>query len=377
MDPRWADWRWQFKSRVKGLRGLKTLVDIPKDQEEEYKSLLARYHFAVTPYYLSLISWGDPDDPIRRQCIPSLDEIRKVLPGSQEDPLLEVPYSPVPGLIHRYPDRVLVLATTVCAAYCRHCNRKRQWRLKDSPSALNRFSRSAIIEYISSHSGIREVILSGGDPLFMAQSALEGLLTSIRGIKHVEVIRIGTRALVTLPMRVDEALSRMLARFRPLWVNTHFNHPREITKEAVSAVERLVTKGIPVSNQTVLLRGVNDSFHVLKSLFTKLQTISVRPYYLFQCDPVVGTDHFRTPLWKGISIMDSLWGRIGGLCIPHFVADLPQAGGKARLMPSHLLSLDGGEAVFRTLDGRLLRYPYKDCGDQGGQDGYEQGKETL
>lgn len=356
----WFDWRWQFKNRVKGYHGLKGLLQIPREKEEAFKKLVSRYHFAATPYYLSLINWDAPTDPIRSQCIPSLEEIEVNEVGSTEDPFLEEPFSPTPCLIHRYKDRALIISTDCCAVYCRHCNRKRNWGKTDVPTAVKREYREKAIKYISEHSEIREVILSGGDPLFMGDSILEELLVALRKIPHVQVIRIGTRAPVTLPMRIDDDLTDMLSRYRPIWINTHFNHPREITKEAILAIERLITKGMPVSNQAVLLRGVNDDIEILETLFTRLQTIGVRPYYLFHCDPVKGTDHFRTSLSKGIEIMENLWGEIGGLCIPHYVVDLPDAGGKALLMPNYLIALDGDEAIFRTQNNRIIKYPYRE-----------------
>lgn len=354
----WGDWRWQLKNRFKGLSGLKALEAYPPDAEDAYERLIRKYHFAASPYYLSLIDWDDPTDPIRRQVIPDLAELESDASCSTEDPFLEEEHSPVPGLIHRYRDRVLLLTTTLCAAYCRHCNRKRLWRKKAESALTGRYIMEGAMDYIKIHGEIREVILSGGDPLLLGESILDALLQGLRKIPHVEVIRIGTRVPVTLPMRIDLSLVTMLTRHRPIWINTHFNHPREITPEAQSAVERLITSGIPVCNQCVLLKGVNDDIHILKALFTGLQRICVKPYYLFHCDPVKGTDHFRTDLSKGMAIMEGLWGEIGGVCMPNYVVDLPQAGGKALLMPNHLLSMDGGEAVFRTQDGRILIYPF-------------------
>ena len=361
----WEDWRWQFRNRFKGLHGLKKLIPIPRNQEGDYKDLLALYHFAATPYYVSLIDFSDPGDPIRRQIVPDLRELFHRKGGSVEDPFLEQHFSPVPGLIHRFEDRVLLMSTTLCGVYCRHCNRKRNWSKKGVPNLSMGHVREAAFRYIESHPEVREVILSGGDPLYLRDSILEEVLRRLRSIPHVEVIRIGTRAPVTLPMRIDDDLCSMLRRYRPIWVNTQFNHPREITAQSKLAVDRLVTSGIPVCNQAVLLKGINDDIKILKELFQRLQAICVKPYYLFHCDPVMGTDHFRTTLSKGMAIMEGLWGKIGGLCIPHYVVDLPNAGGKAPLMPTYLLSMDGGEAIFRTIDGDIVKYPFRDRGSLG------------
>ncbi len=349
-----SDWRWQFSNRIKGLSALSKLLRLTPSETGLYRDLISEYRYAVTPYYLSLIDWSDPNDPIRRQCIPDPREITFSLPGSEKDPLAEQIHMPVPGLIHRYPDRVLAMVTNTCATYCRHCNRKRTWK---NPEAGNtRDALGHMVDYVASNSHIREVIVSGGDPLTMNPGLLDEFLGSMEAIPHVEVLRIGTRIPVVLPMRITDDLCQMLARHRPLWVNTHFNHPREITPESTKACERLLKVGIPVSNQTVLLKGINDSPEVMRALFCGLEKIMVRPYYLFHCDAVKGTDHFRTDIRKGIEIMERLWGEIGGLCIPNFVVDLPTGGGKAPMMPSYLLNIDRDEAVFRTYEGKIVRY---------------------
>ena len=349
-----GDWRRQIALRRRGLCGLAGLLGLTARELEPYRRVLERYPFSAVPYYLSLIDWSDPEDPIRIQALPTPDEAGPSAAGHGPDPLEEERHSPLPGLIHRYEDRVLLLAGHMCAVRCRHCNRKRTWRSKEA--VLSRSGREAWLEYLGRHPEVREVILSGGDPLLLPDRALEGLLRALRAVPHIEVLRIGTRVPVTLPMRVTHELAALLGRSRPLWVNTQFNHPREVTPEAAQAVERLLLQGIPVSNQTVLLRGVNDSAEVLKELFQSLQRIGVRPYYLFQCEPVEGAAHLRTPLRVGMEIMEELWGRTGGLTIPMFVADLPQGGGKALLMPSHLREYSQGRAVFRTFEGRTVEY---------------------
>jgi len=353
----WSEWHWQFSHRIKGLNALSELLQLSPSEIGLYKDLITEYRYAVTPYYLSLIDWSDPNDPIRRQCIPDPREITFSLPGSERDPLAERTHMPVPGLIHRYPDRVLAMVTNTCSTYCRHCNRKRTW--KDPEAGNTQDALGRMVDYVASKPHIREVIVSGGDPLTMNMGLLDKFLGSMEAIPHVEVLRIGTRIPVVLPMRITDDLCQMLARHRPLWINTHFNHPREITPESTEACEKLLKVGIPVSNQTVLLKGINDSLEVMRDLFCGLEKIMVRPYYLFHCDAVRGTDHFRTDIRKGIEIMDGLWGEIGGLCIPNFVVDLPMGGGKAPMMPSYLLDIDvdKDEAIFRTYEGGIIRYP--------------------
>jgi lysine 2,3-aminomutase len=301
-----------------------------------------------------LINWSDPADPIRKQCIPDPLEIRFSLPGSEKDPLGERNYMPVTGLIHRYPDRVLAMVTNTCATYCRFCNRKRTWMNPEAGNTKEALNR--MVDYVAGSPSVREIIISGGDPLTMPLPLLDKILRAFRKIPQIEVLRIGTRIPVVLPMRITEALCRTLATHRPLWINTHFNHPREITPESTKACEKLLTVGIPVSNQTVLLKGVNDSLKVIRELCRQLQNIMVRPYYLFHCDAVKGTDHFRTDIRKGIEIIQGLWGSIGGLCIPNYVVDLPQAGGKALMIPPHLLKISKNEAIFRSFEGKIVRY---------------------
>ncbi len=350
----WHSWQWQVSNSIFSTRQLKMLLgdspwaELPQKVEKIYP-------VKITPYYLSLVDPDDPNDPIARQSFPDIEEIEtEVVQDSSEDPLNEHEHMVLPGLIHRYPDRVLLLAAHECAVRCRHCNRKRTWR---RPEAIRNMEQiDEVCRYLREHPDIREVILSGGDPLMLPLEFLEQMLRKIKEVSRVEVIRIGTRVPVTLPMKITEGLVDLLKRYRPLWVNTHFNHPLEITKWSRRACEMLLCAGIPVSNQTVLLKGVNDRTAVLKELFTTLQAMMVRPYYLFQCDKVMGTDHFRVPLSIGIEIMEDLWCKIGGLCMPKFVVDLPEGGGKALTMPCHLLAIHEGEAIFRTLEGRKVRY---------------------
>ncbi len=347
---RWRDWRWQLVNRISRVEHL----PLPYEEREALIPVAARYPVSITPYYASLIRWDDPADPIARQCVPSQDEVAFRLPDSTPDPLAEQRYSPLPGLVHRYPDRVLLLASAVCPVLCRHCNRKRTWRMPEALLGSREWRRA--LDYIRRERGVREVILSGGDPLMLPLSRLSRILEALRAIPHVEVVRIGTRVPVTLPMRVTPELCSVLEGARPLWINTHFNHPREVTREAEEACDSLVTRGIPVSNHTVLLKGVNDDQEVLLTLFRRLQAISVRPYYLFQCDSALGTDHFRVPLPEGISMMEGMWGRTGGLTLPRFVVDLPGGKGKVSAERTHCLSLSGEEALFMNFEGETVRY---------------------
>lgn len=326
----WEDWRWQYSRRLRRPEQLIRAWEGGRRQREEWGRVGAIYPAAVTPYYLSLIDRDDENDPLRRQCWPDIRELAG--DGSElDDPLEEDLCMPVPGLIRRYQDRCLVLATNRCALFCRHCNRKRFWR--QSPRRFSRSYFQRIIDAVAREPALREVIISGGDALMLPDAVLDWLLTSLRGIPHVEVLRIGSRMPAVLPMRIGPALVAVLKRHRPLWFNTQFNHPREITPEAARACELLLTAGIPVSNQAVLLRGVNDDEDTLQELFYGLQRISVRPYYLFACDPVKGTGHFRVDAGRGAAMMDRLWRRTSGLCLPRYVLDSPGEGGKVLLAP--------------------------------------------
>jgi len=353
----WNDWRWQYKNRLKGAEGLFKLSTLLQKDLSHLSHVIKTYRWASTPYYISLIQDKNLlQDPIGRQIIPSPHEIQKQsYPQLSLDPLKERLYSPVPGLIHRYKDRVVLLASGICASYCRHCNRKRTWK-KPEHLSLTKHALNKVKAYLDANPEIREVIISGGDPLLLPFKSIKRVLSVMRSIPTIEVIRIGTRVPVVLPMRITDRLCRLLHKNRPIWINTHFNHPREVTKEASGAIEKIQLAGIPVSNQTVLLKGINDNHDVLKSLFCKLQSIMVRPYYLFQCDQVCGTLHFWVPLSKGIEIMESMWGDTGGMCIPNFVADLPEGYGKARLLPSQILDMeDGKEAIFFTYDKKIVK----------------------
>jgi lysine 2,3-aminomutase len=336
-DDDWNDWRWQFRNRIRSVGDLAALLRVPEAALSPWRKVMRTYPVAVTPYYLSLFDPSDENDPLRRQCFPDVMETGFSL-GGVDDPLNEERDMPVPGLIHRYSDRCLAIVTSACALYCRHCNRKRLWK-RERPT--DKAQLQCMIDYVARTPALREVIVSGGDPLMMPATTLDWFLGSLKELSHVEVIRIGSRAPATLPMRITAELCAMLRRHRPVWFNTQFNHAREITPESARACEMLLEAGIPVSNQSVLLRGVNDNYEAMKALLYALERISVRPYYLFQCDQVRGTDHFRTDVCVGMEIMEKLWRNISGLCLPRYVIDSPGGRGKIPLQPFSFLPEKG------------------------------------
>lgn len=326
-DKFWHDWRWQMKNRISTLPQLANLLGPGKIIP--YAAVIATYPLAVTPYYLSLIAdCRNQADPIRRQCLPDLQEMEDP-PDMSADPLDEESHMPVDGLVHRYQDRCLILSTKNCAVYCRHCNRKRLWLADSCEITPQRLA--AMTEYITARKDIREIILSGGDPLTLGDDKLDWLLGAFCAIPQVEVLRIGTRIPVVMPMRVTKTLCAILKKHRPLWLNTQFNHPIEITSDARRACEMILEAGVPVSNQSVLIRGVNDSFEIMRDLLHGLQRASVRPYYLFQADRVAGTAPFHADQATGIEIMERLRQTTCGLCLPRYVVDMPGKAGKAPL----------------------------------------------
>ncbi len=351
-DSEWNSWRWQLSHRLNTLEELSSIIHLTP---EEIEGISAKniFRLDITPYFASLIDPDDPNCPIRRQVIPTGRELEG-FESMMEDSLAEDAHSPVPGLVHRYPDRVLMLVTTQCASYCRYCTRA---RIVGDPGA--QFARSDYdrqIEYIANHPEIRDVLLSGGDPLVLPQKILEHILERLRAIEHLEIIRIGSRVPVFMPQRIDENLVAMLRRFHPLWMNIHFNHSKEITPEVSQALARLADAGIPLGAQTVLLAGINDCPNVMKDLLHKLVRNRVRPYYLYQCDLVEGAGHFRTPVSKGVEIMESLRGHTSGYAIPTFVVDAPGGGGKVPVGPQYLLSQAPGKVVLRNYEGFISTY---------------------
>lgn len=353
-DADWNDWRWQFRHRVTTLEELDKVVPIAKSEWAQRQEVLKDFRMGITPYYLSLIDAGNPNDPILRQVVPLHDEYvyRNV---GEEDPLGEENFSPVPGITHRYPDRVLMVISNQCAIYCRYCTRKRIMY----EDAVADVEIDRMVDYIAKTPTVRDVVVSGGDPLNNSTSKLEYILSKLRAVPHLEIIRIGTRVPVALPQRIDDELCAMLEKYHPLWMNVHFNHPRELeTPEVATALNKLSRAGIPLNNQSVLLKGVNDSVEIQKNLVHALMRRRVRPYYLYQCDPIRGGDHFRTSIAKGIEIIEGLRGHTSGLAIPTYVVDAPGGGGKIPVSPQYMLSYDQeqGRAILRNFKGKVYEY---------------------
>ncbi|HEC22608.1 MAG TPA: lysine 2,3-aminomutase [Chloroflexi bacterium] len=351
-DEKWNDWRWQMSHRLNTVEELEQVINLT-DEEREALNAEGLFRVDITPYFASLLEPDDPWGPIRHQVIPKGRELVK-FDSMMADSLAEDEHSPVPGLVHRYPDRVLMLVTTQCATYCRYCTRS---RVVGDPSAnFSRADHDAQIEYLRKTPQVRDVLLSGGDPLTMPQRMLEDLLRRLREIPHIEVLRIGSRVPVFLPQRITDDLVEMLRQFHPLWINIHVNHPKEITPELSRALARLADAGIPLGNQSVLLRDVNDSPEVQLELVHKLVKNRVRPYYLYQCDLVQGAGHFRTPVSVGIEIMEALRGHTSGFAVPTYVIDAPGGGGKIPLMPNYVLSMSPGRIVLRNYEGFITTY---------------------
>ncbi|MBN1122182.1 MAG: lysine 2,3-aminomutase [Anaerolineae bacterium] len=355
-DEKWNDWRWQMSNRLNSLEELQQVIDLT-DDEIEGLSAEGKFRVDVTPYFASLLEADDPRGPVRLQVIPKGSEM-VAFDSMMADSLSEDAHSPVPGLVHRYPDRVLMLVTTQCASYCRYCTRS---RVVGDPSAnYSRSDHEAQIEYIRNTPQVRDVLLSGGDPLIMPERMLENLLSSLHEIPHLEIIRIGSRVPVFLPQRITDELVDMLSRFHPLWLNIHVNHPREITPELSRALAKLADAGIPLGNQSVLLRGVNDSPEVQMELVQKLVRNRVRPYYLYQCDLVQGAGHFRTPVAVGIEIIEALRGHTSGYAVPTYVVDAPGGGGKIPVMPNYVISEGANRVVLRNYEGFITTYSEPD-----------------
>lgn len=349
----WNDWHWQLKNRITDVETLKQVINLTPEEEEGIRRCLDSLRMAITPYYASLIDPEDPDCPIRRQAVPTSRELIRS-PSDMLDPLAEDLDSPAPGLTHRYPDRVLFLVTDQCSMYCRHCTRRRMAGTNDQ--ALPREQIEKALDYIRRTPQVRDVLLSGGDALLISDKQLEWIIKSLREIEHVEIIRIGTRTPVVMPQRITPALVDMLKKYHPIWINTHFNHPREMTEEAAAALARLADAGIPLGNQSVLLRGVNDCLGVMKALVHALVKNRVRPYYIYQCDLSQGIEHFRTSVSKGIEIIEGLRGHTSGFAVPTFVVDAPGGGGKIPVMPQYLISQSPDRVVLRNYEGVIATY---------------------
>jgi lysine 2,3-aminomutase len=347
----WHDWRWHMQNRVRSAADLEPYVKVGEDERRAIEQLAGRFHFVITPYYASLMDPEDPDCPIRRQVVPRTAELRD--PAGLADPLDEVAHSPVKNVIRVYPDRIAFCVNNECALYCRFCLRKRM--VGEPDWTMKRRELEQALAWIRRTPEIRDVLLTGGDPLVFGDDRLDWLLGELRAMAHVEILRLGTRLPVTLPFRITDDLCRMLERHHPVWVNTHFNHPRELTAEAAEACDRLTRAGIPVGNQSVLLRGINDNPATMKELLEGLVRMRVRPYYCYQAQLLEGTAHFRVPIERGVELFRALRGRTSGFAIPQYVLDTPL--GKVPLAHPYLRGREGDAVVVESYDGRLWREP--------------------
>jgi lysine 2,3-aminomutase len=352
----WSNWRWQIAHRITSQNRLEELFELSTGERDAFKRSDRQFPFAVTPYYLSLCDPVDPSDPLRRTVIPVTAEYDRSA-GESDDPLCEDAMSPVPGIIHRYPDRVLFLVTPWCSTFCRYCTRSRM--VGNHAIDLKQYKKSITraLAYIRENTGIRDVLISGGDPLTLDNIRLEWILREVRSIPHVEIIRIGTKVPVVLPQRITSRLTSMLRKYHPLWMSIHFTHPREITPEAEDACGRLADAGIPLGSQTVLLSGVNDDSETLRELYHRLMRIRVKPYYLYQCDPITGSAHFRTPVVKGVEIISSLQGHTSGYAVPRYVIDAPGGGGKIPVEADRRRGRKNGRIELVNYEGKCFSYP--------------------
>lgn len=349
----WEDWHWQIKNRIYTKEQLSQFIKLTPEEEEGISRSEGQLAMAITPYWVNLMDPTDPNCPIRRQAVPLAAEFRKY-PHEMVDPCAEDRDSPAPGLVHRYPDRVLFIATEQCAMYCRHCTRRRLVGKK----AVGHFSKriDAAVEYIKANKKIRDCLISGGDPLVLEDEQIEEIIKKFRTVSNLEFLRLGTRIPVNMPMRITEQLAAMLKRYKPLWISIHINHPKEITNRTKKALDLLADSGIPLGSQTVLLKGINDRPFIMKKLMHQLLTVRVRPYYIYQCDPVKGTTHFRTPISAGINIIEKLRGHTSGYAVPTYVIDAPGGGGKIPIGPDYLISQSKGRYILRNFRGKIYKY---------------------
>lgn len=349
----WEDWKWQFTNRITTVEELEQVITLSDEEREGINLCLTKLRMAITPYYAMLMNPEDSNCPVRKQAVPTMYEAQ-ISRCDSRDPLHETKDSPVPGLTHRYPDRALWLITDQCAMYCRHCTRRRFAGHDDKELSIQNIERA--LEYIKGTKEIRDVLISGGDALCISDNHLEYILERLRAIEHVEIIRIGTRAPVVMPQRITQNLCNMLKKYHPIWINTHFNHPNELTREAVKACSMLADAGIPLGNQSVLLKGINDCPYIMKNLVQSLIKNRVRPYYLYQCDLSEGIEHFRTPVSVGIEIVEMLRGHTSGFAVPTFVIDAPGGGGKIPLNPQYLVSQSSEKVILRNFEGVICTY---------------------
>jgi lysine 2,3-aminomutase len=367
----WNDWKWQLKNRVTNLQQLEQRIALSREERAGVILSGNKLALAITPHFFNLIDPEDPNCPIRRQVIPRVEEADRA-PLEMADPCGEDSHMPVPGLVHRYPDRVLFLVTDRCASYCRYCTRSRVVSGAGEQELHTDFEEA--YRYLEAHTEVRDVLLSGGDALILSDEKLRGILRRLRAIEHIEFVRIGTRVPIFLPQRITPELCRMLQEFHPLWMSVHVNHPRELTTEVKAALERLVNHGIPLGNQSVLLKGVNDDLTVMRALVHKLVMCRVRPYYIYQCDLIHGSAHLRTSVAKGIEIIEGLRGHTTGYAVPQFVIDAPGGGGKVPINPGYILYHDHEKIVIRNYEGKIFEYPELEMAGQSGhqpETGYE------
>ena len=370
-DEQWNDWHWQVNNRLNTVDQIKQVVDLTADEEADIAKVMDGFRVGITPYYASLMDPDDPGCPVRRQAVPILEETHRS-EADMLDPLHEDEDSPAPGLTHRYPDRVLFLITDQCSMYCRHCTRRRLAGETDGARSMDDIK--ACIDYIRRTPVVRDVLLSGGDCLCVEDDVLEYIISELRKIEHVEIVRLGSRTPVVMPQRITDDLCNMLKKYHPIWLNTHFNHPKEMTPEAMEACRKLADVGIPLGNQSVLLRGVNDDVHVMRNLMHVLVKNRVRPYYIYQCDLSLGIEHFRTPVSKGIEIIEGLRGHTSGYAVPTFVVDAPGGGGKTPVMPQYVISQTPDKIILRNYEGVITTYtepvglPPLECSYEGCKD---------
>lgn len=352
-DKDWNNWVWQQQKRIKSMDVLEKVINVDEDERSTFAQTHEQFNMGITPYYASLMDPNDPNCPIRMQSVPKKGELF-VHPSDLEDPLAEERDMPVPGITHRYPDRVLFYTTHNCPVYCRHCTRKR--KVADpSSSAANKQLEDGLA-YIEAHKEIRDVVISGGDPLSNSDDRLEYILSRLRAMDHIQVFRLGTRNLVTLPQRITDSFAQMLSKYHPLFIHTHFNHPKECTQEAFDACAKLANAGCVINNQMVLLKGINDDAKIVKELNHRLLMMRVRPYYIFQCDMSQGISHFRTPVEKGIEIIENLRGWTSGMAVPHYVIDAPGGGGKIPILPTYVKKREGKKWILRNFRNQEFEY---------------------
>ena len=352
-DKDWNSWIWQQQKRIKSMEVLEKVINVTDEEREAFAKSHEMFNMGITPYYASLMDPNDPNCPIRLQSVPKLGELT-ILTDELEDPLAEERDMPVPGVTHRYPDRVLFYTSHNCPVYCRHCTRKR--KVSDPSSATQTKQLEEGLAYIAAHKEIRDVVISGGDPLSNSDERLEYILSRLRAMEHIQVFRIGTRNLVTLPQRVTEQFAQMVSKYHPVYIHTHFNHPKECTQEAFDVCARLANAGCMINNQMVLLKGVNDKPEIVKELNHRLLMMRVRPYYIFQCDMTQGIGHFRTPVEVGMNIIEHLRGWTSGMAVPHFVIDTPGGGGKIPVLPNYVVSHEGKQWILRNYKKKQFEY---------------------